>query len=1193
VAYRADIEIAVKGAQELKRLQDQVSATSKLVDGLNNYLSNIGDGGVVRNINNLNAAVAETAAVFNKAALGTDEATIAAKEYLTATNNANAGLREKANLLAQIQAKETASRRRTVPGDAGTGQQTPALPPQLIKTYEIGKNWVTFFQDAAAVAVDLKARSLNTQKNWNDFFATAAQAAVNVKANSLNTKASWNDFFATAAQAAVNVKANSLNTKASWNDFFATAAQAAVNVKANSLNTKASWNDFFATAAQAAVNVKANSLNTKASWNDFFATAAQAAVNVKANALNTKASWNNFFATAAQAAVNVKANALNTKASWNDFFATAAQAAVNLKANSLNTKASWNDFFATAAQAAVNVKANALNTKASWNKFFAEAPGERRRLTGNGGTSGGGGGKGGGGPAKGLAGFLGKPGVTDAMMGAGFPLLFGAGPGAILGGGGGGFLGGSMGAAGGPAGMALGIALSAVGQTLDQTFVKIADLSKAADMLNVDGLRDSVLAVNSDLDVTVERLIKAGQANAAQTEIAKQVTLQTGLLPEQTAATSQAVNGLGTAWNEVVGAVSGLLSIIGTPFVTALAVIAQGIAKVVQGINYSLQLVLRTAPLLALQGKLVTAISNALPAINEEQEKIRAEIEKQTDSYSIQIGLALKVEAIDKRRNKGNSVAAKINNNELDRQEKQLQLNAKVEKEIQDVRLKNKGQDTKLLEDQIKGLAEIEKREINRATARQRERLELEKINEQYGSILKGLERTAALGEQRTLLAQLAGALTEEEAQILNTLNEQSLVIDTILAKRRQLAELEQGGAGTQQLSALVKEITALENKTIQLDIQVRKESLEQIRRDLESATAAANRQLDIQVNTIQGQNTLYQSQLQLLQAQNSLSLQRIDQEEAFLRKTIETTDNVKTQEEAYRALFVVAEARYKIALFNIKIERAATIAEIESRLQLLDIEVRRQQIKYEELRVLALEAKARGILKQAHLEALQLQGGVVELQKRSYNFAVENAGIQRKIADTFYRQKVEAAGLAYNQEVAALRTERLASGMERAASASMSMQNSLASTTTRTLPYGAIVTDKFGRSYTVGQGSSNNSGSLAAIPFQPFAKGGMVTKPTLGLIGEGGENEFIIPQSKAAGFAANYLSGARGASAIPSGGGGDTMPTINIQTGPVMQQGGQNYVSMPDMERALETLATTLLTNNRTPGGRRFQGVN
>ena len=47
---------------------------------------------------------------------------------------------------------------------------------------------------------------------------------------------------------------------------------------------------------------------------------------------------------------------------------------------------------------------------------------------------------------------------------------------------------------------------------------------------------------------------------------------------------------------------------------------------------------------------------------------------------------------------------------------------------------------------------------------------------------------------------------------------------------------------------------------------------------------------------------------------------------------------------------------------------------------------------------------------------------------------------------------------------------------------------------------------------------------------FKAFAKGGVVKGPTLGLIGEGGEPEYIIPQSKAAGFAANFLSGKRGA---------------------------------------------------------------
>jgi tape measure domain-containing protein len=52
---------------------------------------------------------------------------------------------------------------------------------------------------------------------------------------------------------------------------------------------------------------------------------------------------------------------------------------------------------------------------------------------------------------------------------------------------------------------------------------------------------------------------------------------------------------------------------------------------------------------------------------------------------------------------------------------------------------------------------------------------------------------------------------------------------------------------------------------------------------------------------------------------------------------------------------------------------------------------------------------------------------------------------------------------------------------------------------------------------------------------FQAFADGGMVTGPTLGLIGEGGEPEYVIPQSKMRGAMERYSSGARGASVIPS----------------------------------------------------------
>ena len=103
------------------------------------------------------------------------------------------------------------------------------------------------------------------------------------------------------------------------------------------------------------------------------------------------------------------------------------------------------------------------------------------------------------------------------------------------------------------------------------------------------------------------------------------------------------------------------------------------------------------------------------------------------------------------------------------------------------------------------------------------------------------------------------------------------------------------------------------------------------------------------------------------------------------------------------------------------------------------------------------------------------------------------------------------------------------------------------------------------------------------------FGEGGYVDKPTNALIGERNEGEYIVPASKVGGFIDNYLSGARGRNAVPEA--GDTR-AINIQTGPVMQQDGKRYVTLSDMEGALQVLASSLLNNGRTAGGRRYQGV-
>jgi tape measure domain-containing protein len=106
VAYRADIEIAVKGAQELKRLQDRIRNVSTTVDSFNSKIEQIGGGYIVRNINNLTSLLGQAAAEFNKVALGTADATAAARVYVQANDNLNAGLAERVALLKQVKEEE-------------------------------------------------------------------------------------------------------------------------------------------------------------------------------------------------------------------------------------------------------------------------------------------------------------------------------------------------------------------------------------------------------------------------------------------------------------------------------------------------------------------------------------------------------------------------------------------------------------------------------------------------------------------------------------------------------------------------------------------------------------------------------------------------------------------------------------------------------------------------------------------------------------------------------------------------------------------------------------------------------------------------------------------------------------------------------------------------------------------------------
>jgi len=125
------------------------------------------------------------------------------------------------------------------------------------------------------------------------------------------------------------------------------------------------------------------------------------------------------------------------------------------------------------------------------------------------------------------------------------------------------------------------------------------------------------------------------------------------------------------------------------------------------------------------------------------------------------------------------------------------------------------------------------------------------------------------------------------------------------------------------------------------------------------------------------------------------------------------------------------------------------------------------------------------------------------------------------------------------------------------------------------------------------------NIPTVSEVRLPRFATGGVVDKPTVALVGEGREREYIVPESKMGRAALNYLMGKRGDAVLRNEGGrtgrasasqGNT--TIQVQTGPVLQQDGQRYVTIEDLERSLTSLASNLLGNSRSYAGRRYQGL-
>ena len=131
--------------------------------------------------------------------------------------------------------------------------------------------------------------------------------------------------------------------------------------------------------------------------------------------------------------------------------------------------------------------------------------------------------------------------------------------------------------------------------------------------------------------------------------------------------------------------------------------------------------------------------------------------------------------------------------------------------------------------------------------------------------------------------------------------------------------------------------------------------------------------------------------------------------------------------------------------------------------------------------------------------------------------------------------------------------------------------------------------------------GGGNGTGLMGLLG---FAEGGFVTGPTPALVGEGGQSEYIIPESKMDGAMQRYSAGATGAAVVdgpaPSGGGGTAVaeapPAITINGG-VTQFGGNDYIRKDELPKIIDQSsklgeARTLRRLQMSPGSRRKIGL-
>jgi len=688
---------------------------------------------------------------------------------------------------------------------------------------------------------------------------------------------------------------------------------------------------------------------------------------------------------------------------------------------------------------------------------------------------------------------------SSALIGGAFPLLFGQGAGASIGGAAGGFGGGMI---GGEFGFGLSLIGTQIGAMVDQLISQSADLGNALQpaTANLDAIIAATGTANTEFSTLIGELEEAENSSAALALATSELTRLVG---------QDGVDALKEFGADVTE--------LSNDFSRAMTIMMAGVAGLINSSNV-LKGIIGAVENNVLDAQIRRTILDGGP----QAEKLRATFTKRAPTLAEKSAGREPTTKFDRPTEATRNLMRQINEESF-----------KVSMNAGKAALKTK-----------------EKLDFHSAeSVILRKQLQISEID-------GDLTNDKVYKLNREIIFQKARLELEKEGSIeLNVQNKRQIELNKLLSKRKALIEKNEktykggGKRSDTEQERIEKRITRLniESEALRQRVEIEdKITQAKINQDDETVIRLKNEQKILSLTErmkkqLEGakteqeriailQKTSAEIALQTNRSANELKLLEAGRDENY-KDLIEQLDHelllrAATTEEARMQLEIDREiAKIK------KDDPDRDTTDIRKKLEVLKSPKRGQELIDEETGRLQDELD---LLTDKGFQVVQAAGAIGDAFSESFKGIISGsmtaqealANLFQRTADHFLDMTAQIIAAAIKMQAIQIITSIIGS----AAGGFMSPAASPGGSAGVAGIGGGGMTNPFG-----------NTSSFGAATSLPMAEGGYVNRPTNALIGEGGEPEYVIPESKMRESMSRYSRGSRGNSVIPASGDGGT----------------------------------------------------